>query len=188
LLSRPIDADGAIRQIKARRASAWRISFNAAKRTVGIVLIAAIVNCAGASAFASSTTLSIVSPTINAAQFSGANYGARIQNALKALPAAGGVVDARGITGEEYIRATITIPEHATLLLGKGWPRPPRTSGAPALPPTRASAIRLSPGASQARRGFSLADATTRSSCPTLRTAASGSSSSTQPSSRRKTT
>jgi hypothetical protein len=31
LLSRPIDAEGAIRQIKARRASAWRISINAAK-------------------------------------------------------------------------------------------------------------------------------------------------------------
>jgi hypothetical protein len=89
------------------------------KRTVGIVLIAAILNSAGGYAFAGSTTLSTISPTINAAQFSGANYGARIQNALKTLPAAGGVVDARGITGEESIRATVTIPEHATLLLGK---------------------------------------------------------------------
>src|ERR1700735_2606356 len=80
-------------------------------RTIGILLIAAILNATLAYAVDSST--------IDAARFAGANYGARIQNARKALPAAGGVVDARGITGEQSIRATITIPEHATLLLGK---------------------------------------------------------------------
>ena len=84
-------------------------------RTIGVILLAAIVNAAPVHAFDSSARPTVSSPTIDAARFAGANYGARIQNALKALPPAGGVVDARGITGEQSIRATITIPEHATL-------------------------------------------------------------------------
>ena len=88
-------------------------------RTIAIVLLAAILNAASVYALDNSARPNVSSPTIDAARYSGANYGARIQNALKALPAAGGVVDARGITGDQSVRATITIPDHATLLLGK---------------------------------------------------------------------
>jgi len=88
-------------------------------RTIRIFLLAAIVNASPAYAFDSSARPAVSSPAVDAARFAGANYGARIQNALKALSPAGGVVDARGITGDQSIRSTITIPEHATLLLGK---------------------------------------------------------------------
>lgn len=54
-----------------------------------------------------------------ASAFPGADGGAQISNAIADLPAAGGVVDARGITGTITVGTTITINVPCTLLIGQ---------------------------------------------------------------------
>ncbi|HEV2170722.1 MAG TPA: hypothetical protein VGR40_07230, partial [Candidatus Binatus sp.] len=86
-------------------------------RSIGIFIVVTLMSAIWTSVVDSATDVN--APTVNAARFNGANYGERIQKALKELPAAGGVVDARDITGEQTTRSTIRIPEHAMLMLGK---------------------------------------------------------------------
>src|SRR4030095_4070228 len=54
----------------------------------------------------------------HAAGFDGADFGEKVYNALLALPASGGVVDARGLIGAQVMNTTITIPVGVSLLLG----------------------------------------------------------------------
>lgn len=48
----------------------------------------------------------------------GANMGAKINAAIALLPSTGGVVDARGLTGNQIISTAITVPSNASLLIG----------------------------------------------------------------------
>lgn len=58
-------------------------------------------------------------PVTNLEHFPGASADIRIQAAIDALPAAGGVVDARGLTGAQTISATISITgKRISVLLG----------------------------------------------------------------------
>ncbi len=61
-------------------------------------------------------------------RFAGATANAKITNAITALPAAGGVVDARGLTGTQTISSTVTIPAYVRVILGAGTYN---TSGSP---------------------------------------------------------
>jgi hypothetical protein len=56
--------------------------------------------------------------TYDAARFPGVGAGTKIANAFAVLPAAGGVVDARSLTGPQNITSNLTIPNKTTLLLG----------------------------------------------------------------------
>jgi parallel beta-helix repeat protein len=51
-------------------------------------------------------------------QFPGADAGAKIQAALTDLPAAGGVVDARGLEGAQNLATSLTVDKPVRLLLG----------------------------------------------------------------------
>jgi len=53
-----------------------------------------------------------------AAQFVGADAGAKIANAIADLPSTGGTVDARGLEGAQTTAATITLNKPVDLLLG----------------------------------------------------------------------
>ncbi|HZM78500.1 MAG TPA: right-handed parallel beta-helix repeat-containing protein [Candidatus Limnocylindrales bacterium] len=55
----------------------------------------------------------------NAAQFPGVDAGEKIANALADLPSTGGIVDARGLGGDQTIGAALTLG-NVTLLLGVG--------------------------------------------------------------------
>lgn len=59
-------------------------------------------------------------PTVNCNNFPGASASAKINNCITAIPATGGVADARLLTGSQTIAATITITKPVTLLLGAG--------------------------------------------------------------------
>lgn len=56
---------------------------------------------------------------LNAADFSGADLGAKINAAISALPSAGGTIDVRGIEGTQTATSTITVNKPATILLGR---------------------------------------------------------------------
>lgn len=66
----------------------------------------------------SSVSASSIYPIINAAEMTGATAGAKIVNALAALPSTGGVIDARGIVGAQSITSTISVSKPARILLG----------------------------------------------------------------------
>ena len=55
---------------------------------------------------------------VAAANFAGADVGAKIAAAIAVLPAAGGIVDARGLTGT--LSTGFTVPANVTVLLGAG--------------------------------------------------------------------
>ncbi|WP_437938880.1 hypothetical protein [Sorangium sp. So ce341] len=57
-------------------------------------------------------------PTVHASEQPGANAGEQIRNAILALPCSGGVVDARGITGNVEVTAPIVVDRPVTLLIG----------------------------------------------------------------------
>ncbi|WP_437735020.1 hypothetical protein [Sorangium sp. So ce1335] len=57
-------------------------------------------------------------PTVHASEQPGANAGEQIRNAILALPCTGGVVDARGITGNVEVTAPIVVDRPVTLLIG----------------------------------------------------------------------
>jgi hypothetical protein len=60
----------------------------------------------------------MVTGVLLAGCFAGADAGAKIIAAFAALPAGGGVVDARGLTGTQSSAPSITVPANSTLLLG----------------------------------------------------------------------
>jgi hypothetical protein len=57
---------------------------------------------------------------VNASDFTGSDIGAKINTAVAALPAAGGVIDCRGLTGAQSAAATITLSKQIALLLPMG--------------------------------------------------------------------
>ncbi|WP_437971085.1 hypothetical protein WMF04_18140 [Sorangium sp. So ce260] len=57
-------------------------------------------------------------PTVHASEQAGADAGEKIRNAIIALPCTGGVVDARGITGDVDVTAPIVVDRPVTLLIG----------------------------------------------------------------------
>jgi hypothetical protein len=63
---------------------------------------------------------SVNNAVLYAANYSGADAGAKIQACLDALPSTGGTCDARGLTGNQNIAATITVPAGNILMLGAG--------------------------------------------------------------------
>jgi hypothetical protein len=60
----------------------------------------------------------IGSTTMNCAAFAGANAGVQISNCMAALPASGGIADARNIVGAQTCTGAITAQANTTLLLG----------------------------------------------------------------------
>ncbi len=60
----------------------------------------------------------IISNVALADRFAGTDAGAKSTACMAALPAAGGVCDARGLQGAQSAAATITVPAYVTLLLG----------------------------------------------------------------------
>lgn len=59
-------------------------------------------------------------PVLNCSVFPGADAGAKITACIAALPATGGVADARGLAGSQTISSQIAIPSDVEVLLGAG--------------------------------------------------------------------
>jgi len=73
---------------------------------------------AGPKIFAGGIAAKSINNIPEADQFPGATMGQQITACIAALPSAGGVCDARGITGQQFANSTIAIPAHVRLLLG----------------------------------------------------------------------
>ena len=68
------------------------------------------------------TTLTVAftdSKVIDVAWFAGADMGAQISNAISAVPATGGILDASSFTGAQAISVTVALPTLTTLWLGE---------------------------------------------------------------------
>jgi hypothetical protein len=55
---------------------------------------------------------------IDVSQFPGTNFGSKLQNAINSLPATGGVLDCRCMTGAQSIASTVTVPVKCQILFG----------------------------------------------------------------------
>ena len=78
---------------------------------------ASLFNVSGNGTVTVGTTVLPLAP-YSVAAYAGADAGAKINACLTALPAGGGICDARTLTGAQSAAATITVPANKTLLLG----------------------------------------------------------------------